>query len=109
MYYELLTASLAGVGRSDRRSVVDLVADAVERRRALQGGTADAASGVAVQLAYDLALLRLCRALDVAADPAGFTRPLPERRRLESLLAGRGVDLATLAANGGTQTTVPAR
>ena len=108
MYCELLAASLAEAGRDEHRSA-DLVAVAVERRRALRSpGVADAASGVAVQLAYDLALLRLCWASDVDADPAGFTQPLPERRRLEGLLAAKGVDLAALSANGGAQASVSA-
>jgi hypothetical protein len=107
MYYELLTASLADVMLAARRPVAALVSDAVDRRLALRSGSADAASGVAVQLAYDLALLRLCRALDEPADPVGFTRPLLERHRLEARLVDRGVDLAALAGNG--TATVPAR
>jgi hypothetical protein len=45
------------------------------------------------QLAYDVALVGLARALGVACDENAFDPPQPERRRLEAALAARGVSL----------------
>lgn len=46
--------------------------------------------GVDQQLAYDLALIRLCEAMDISTAPDRFSSPATERRRLEGCLAALG-------------------
>jgi hypothetical protein len=77
------------------RSPEELLTRALECRRRLRASPASTASAddLALQLDYDLALLRLCQARGIDCDPDGFGRPLAERRRLEDELARSGVDL----------------
>lgn len=56
-------------------------------------GEMDTPSRIAREIDYDLVLIRLCRLHDIACDPASFTRPLVERRRLELALQAAGVDV----------------
>jgi hypothetical protein len=105
MYSELLFASLrsvAGADRDDDRGRErELLLELAERRRRLGAGpaqigqpaTLEASSGLASQLDYDMVLIRLCRLHGIRFDPADFTRPLVERRRLEGALRDAGVDL----------------
>lgn len=106
MYSELLAESLrhqrAGEERS-RSSPAALLAEAVECRHRLvhlsapagtgPGGAVSSADSLALQLEYDLALLRLCAARGIECDPSRFVQPPAERRRLEDTLAALGVDL----------------
>lgn len=81
----------------------ELLKAAVTRRRALD--VAESAHGQAVEkalaanLAYDVALLRLCAAHGVDVDPLRFSRPLVERRLLETELTRRGVELDRRSEN----------
>jgi hypothetical protein len=52
---------------------------------------------LAVEIAYDRALIRLCSANDIAVIAAAFAFPGQERARLERELATIGIDLAELA------------
>lgn len=54
-------------------------------------------SVLAADVAYDRALIRLCRANGVDALESSFSHPSKERERLERLLATTGIDLAALA------------
>ena len=48
---------------------------------------------LAREVEYDTALIRLCTALDIAADPSRFAHPHQERARLEQALADAGVPM----------------
>ena len=56
-----------------------------------------AASAVANQVAYDVALIELARCLGIACDPATFDRPALRRNELDRQLAERGVRLDRVA------------
>jgi len=51
---------------------------------------------LADNIAYDLALVSLCRSRGIGVDLARFDRPLVERRRLEEELKRLGLDVETL-------------
>lgn len=113
MYSDLLEASWRAQEESEatpldgehfdasfRRRLLDEVLDrrreCAEHTRAFGvriGNSADAPADIARHLAYDLALIRLCVAHGIACDVRRFTRPLPERRRLEDALEAKGVVL----------------
>jgi len=102
MYSELLAASSAKerAGRTTATSKGELLAQVLARRvdvddaSPTDGASPDVAGRLTRQLDYDIALIRLCHALGIDADPAGFDHPEPERRRLEQELRSAGVDLA---------------
>lgn len=52
-----------------------------------------APAAVADQLAYDVALIELARLHGIEVSVARFSRPLPERTRLERALVSRGIPL----------------
>ncbi len=56
-------------------------------------GSGGVTSRVADEVAYDVALVTLCRRLGVEHDPECFDRPDVERRALERELACRGFDV----------------
>ena len=60
--------------------------------RAKAVGKADASEGqlLAVELAYDEALIRISAAMSIETSPANFSNPLQERDRLEHQLARIG-------------------
>jgi hypothetical protein len=58
-----------------------------------QSGRASTAPALTDQMAYDMALLRYARSLDIDSDSEGFGSPQNGRRRLEQLLASRGIPL----------------
>jgi hypothetical protein len=111
MYSELLVASLRstdpardGAGTTEAALLSELAACRRDLTRALPadaaGGGVDASADIARQVDYDLALIRLCRLRGIDCDPARFTRPLVERRRLEDALVAAGVELpGSLAAS----------
>jgi hypothetical protein len=81
-----------------------MVSDAVEEildcrsRLALwqsMGRPADwAASALANQVAYDVALIELARSVGIACDPATFDPPELRRNEVDRELAARGVHLS---------------
>jgi hypothetical protein len=57
-------------------------------------------AALATEVAYDRALIKLCRANGVEAIESRFSHPRDERDRLEDELAAAGIDLAALARMG---------
>jgi hypothetical protein len=55
-------------------------------------------SSLAIEVAYDRALVKLCETYDVPVMATNFFYPRAERARLERQLALSGLDLADLAA-----------
>jgi len=80
-----------------------MVSDAVEEllecrsrlalTRSLERRTDWAASALANQVAYDVALIELARSVGLACDPATFDQPELRRSEVGRELAARGVDL----------------
>jgi hypothetical protein len=98
MYAKLLNSALGTAGRPGPASTTEELVDELARCRArLPSGPSPAtASGgvpaaVADQLAYDMALVELCRRVGLAYDVGAFDRPEEARARLEQALAGRGL------------------
>lgn len=58
---------------------------------------ATAMSALAMEVAYDCALLKLCAANGIDTVATDFSRPAQDRRRLEAALQELGIDLASLA------------
>ena len=78
-------------------------AEARRRRSQLERGTADVdpdtvSAALAVQIGYDVALLRLAELMRLESDPSRFDRPQDERTRLEVALAERGISLREIGA-----------
>jgi hypothetical protein len=97
MYAELLTAALATERRSERTaSTEELLAELARCRSRLPSGPLPATvaggvpAAVADHLAYDIALVALCRHLGIDFEVGAFDRPLAARDRLERLLAAAG-------------------
>jgi hypothetical protein len=58
---------------------------------------ATAMSALAMEVAYDCALLKLCAANGIDTVATDFSRPAQDRRRLEAALKEAGIDLTSLA------------
>jgi len=100
MYSELLLASFEQASAEGEPG--ELLARLIACRHRLLsgpegGGEAEPASDLAANIAYDLALLRLCGSRGIDCDPRLFGQPLAERRRLEEQLAVSGINLAELS------------
>jgi hypothetical protein len=52
-----------------------------------------AASALAAQVAYDVALIELARSVGLPCDPSTFEQPERRRRELDRELAARGMDV----------------
>ena len=50
-------------------------------------------AALALQIGYDVALLRLAELIGIDSDPSRFDRPQLERTRLEGAFAERGISL----------------
>ena len=85
VYAELLKLTL-GDGSDYDQSLDQLVSEALARRDAM-ARDGDAATRLAAALAYDAALVRLCRALGVDQDLTGNSAGLEARRRAEDALS----------------------
>lgn len=97
MYTELLAASLCD--QANGVEITQLLVEAMTCRRQLEATIGErlrveAAESLAINIAYDLALLKLCSALQISCDPRRFSQMLVERRRLEDALAQQGIDIA---------------
>lgn len=107
MYTQLLEAALGALDPPDDDTTGAVLADLLQRRRRLPAGASVAArsdwttESVADQVAYDVALMRLCRRLEIGCDTRAFDRPQQERDRLEQALASRGVFVSDLAEHDG--------
>ena len=91
VYVNLLVTAVAEDGPAgvlDGALLEDLAA--AGRDLAISQGNRPAAHALATQLAYDRALIRLCKAMSIEAAPERFAAPVAERRRLEGCLADLG-------------------
>jgi hypothetical protein len=96
MYTQLLDAALHQVpidGPGEERVAV---AEVQRCRNRLERGAADVEpdtvpAALALQIGYDVALLRLAGLIGIESDPSRFDRPHSERTRLEGALAERGI------------------
>lgn len=99
MYVDMLSLALDGwESELSGEALVDYVLDC--RRRLLVSGigmSEDADVSLAAELAYDRALILLCRDLGMEVGPAGFTNPDNGRTRVEAMALAAGVDLASLS------------
>jgi hypothetical protein len=100
MYSELLANALQDRGSQDEglrlEDLVDLARlqhQVLDLMHFSQGSTLNAFDGIASELEYDLALLRLCRVCEISFDVADFERPAAQRRRLEHALERSGISL----------------
>ena len=100
MYAELLTS--ARQGKVEELHGTALMAYALDRRAEMLAATgpirdATAFSVLAVEVAYDCILLKLCAEYGVDVVAADFSHPADDRHRLEIALKVAGVDLVSLA------------
>jgi len=100
MYTDLLEAALAEVIPGGRpTSFHQALAEVVRRRKLLASsgwhevGRPSVSVALADEVAYDVALIRLARCVDVDCDPGSFGRPQGERQKVERTLASGGVVL----------------
>lgn len=98
MYRELLSLSLASTSEPTGDGSLDHLLDEarlarVRARRRPRGPQESVEGDVARELAYDLALVRLCRSAGTPVDLDGFVTPARERERLERCLLERGLDV----------------
>jgi hypothetical protein len=74
------------------------------RLRGVRGGEPDSSGGtlnaLSNELDYDIALIKLCRRLDIQSDVHSFDPPHRERSRLEKSLADYGIRLDELESEG---------
>lgn len=98
MYAQLLTVALASEDPADGTADTDeLVANVARARARLPADPTPAAisgdvpAAVADQLAYDMALIALCRHLGIDCDVGAFNRPEAARSRLEHALTSSGL------------------
>jgi hypothetical protein len=91
MYHHLLTEAMKDPDRPDISGglLEALVSSRDERVRAEQRSTC-AADRISCEIAYDRALIEICRAMGITACPDGFLSPISERHRLETSLADLG-------------------
>jgi hypothetical protein len=99
MYVELLSSALGG--QLEELTSDELLSYVLERRAAVldsgSGIDVSAYSALAIEVAYDGALLKLCRVNGIDVNAADFSSPTQERRRLERELASIDIDLTELA------------
>jgi hypothetical protein len=103
MYVDLLSAALAGEDGAPTTQEGLSYAAVVCRARMLnsRGERGHSAQWkLACEVDYDRALINLCTASGVDADPTRFAQPEGERSRLELALAEAGHDLAGTGALG---------
>jgi hypothetical protein len=97
MYADLIEAALAEAYPPGHRISSHQARDEVFRRRkhlasaGREDGRRDVTAALADQVAYDVALIRLARSVDVDCDPRNFGWPGDERQKVERTLATGGV------------------
>jgi hypothetical protein len=99
MYAELLSSALGGVQDLHGAELMGYVLDRRAEMLAVTGPVhgPTAFSVLAVEVAYDCALLTLCAENGIAGMGADFSHPADDRRRLEVELKLAGIDVAALA------------
>jgi hypothetical protein len=100
MYADLLSSARRGMvgdlhGAALLGYTLDSRAEMLAATGPVQGATAF--SVLAVEVAYDCALLKLCAEHAIEGTAADFSHPAEDRHRLEMALKTAGVDLASLA------------
>ena len=106
MYTQLLSAAMGQCPPEPAVATEDDAVDAVLRCRAeLESAPPpadpDAVSVVlALEVAYDVALIRLARLVAMQSDPDRFEQPQLERARLEMVLRDRGLRLEPSMGDG---------
>jgi len=101
MYTQLLDAALHQLSIDESGedvAVAVAVADVQRHRNQLERATPDVdpdtvSAALAIQIGYDVALLRLAGLIGIESDPARFDRPQLERIRLEGEFTQRGIRL----------------
>jgi hypothetical protein len=107
MYAELLSSARGGVVHGLRGAelmgyVLDRRAEMLAVTGPVHGSTAF--SVLAVEVAYDCALLTLCAENGIEGMAADFSHPADDRRRLEIELKVAGIDVAALGRRRRDQT-----
>jgi hypothetical protein len=100
MYAELLTSARQGkVEELSGAALMDYALACRAEMLAASGPIQDASafSVLAVEVAYDCVLLKLCAENGIDAVAADFSHPADDRHRLEIELKVAGVDLTSLA------------
>lgn len=100
MYVDVLSDAFraSDSGLTGERLVERVVACRIQMLTARRSSDTTAYDLLAMEIAYDAALIRLCDDLGVPADVANFANPLVERSRIEGVLADTcGLDLSALA------------
>lgn len=96
MYIELLSLVFM-TNETDAVAPMELLVLALERRDRMLNSAAkvgwSAERNLAYDVDYDSALIKLCMAVGIDAEPTSFGQPREERTRLEHALAEAGVDL----------------
>ncbi len=99
MYVDCLTSALEGwASELSGSALIDY--SVVCRIEMLKRGSCSSDSAyqaLAVEVAYDRALISLCVEHDISASVANFDQPWAERDRLEHELAAAGIDLVALS------------
>jgi len=95
MYTQLLAAALQRRA-ADPAERSPTLAEARRCRTQLEQGTRrsdpdEVSAALALQIGYDIALLRLTGLVGIDSDPEFFDPPLRERNRLEDALAALGI------------------
>ena len=101
MYTQLLHAAVRQLSTngSGQQRVTVAVDEVQHWRRRLERGAPDLdpdtlSAGLALQIGYDVALLRLAGLMGIESDPTRFDRPQVERTRLERALTERGISFS---------------
>lgn len=101
LYAKLLMMSLSSAVPDGSATTGDLLAELLLRRsqrpRAAGSDGRSAPLAIAGEVAYDTALLNLCRHLQLAVDPGLFGHPQTGRAHHESLLTRHGIRLDAFA------------
>jgi hypothetical protein len=104
MYTQLLDAALSQLPIDGSGKAREAVSEMQRCRRRLEQGTPDAdpdavSAALALQISYDVALLRVAGLVGIESDPSRFAQPLHERTRLERALAERGIGFSEIGAS----------
>jgi hypothetical protein len=104
IYAQLLDQALGQTHSHESSTTGDALAQVLQLRHRLGAnrsgytGVDWAPAAVADQLAYDVALIELCRRLGVEVNLSRFGQPQHERARLEQALVARGIRLGEFDA-----------
>ena len=102
MYVDFLSSALEGWGTElSGSALIDYsLARRIEMLKRGSCRSDSACKALAVEVAYDRALISLCVEHHISASVANFDQPWAERVRLEHELAAAGIDLIALSRRG---------